>query len=49
MRIHYIDIDSQRPDRLGCYGYHRNTSPAIDRIAAAPPRARYAAQLGALR
>jgi choline-sulfatase len=34
MRILYIDIDSQRPDHLGCYGYHRNTSPAIDRIAA---------------
>ncbi len=33
MRILYIDIDSQRPDHLGCYGYHRNTSPAIDRIA----------------
>lgn len=33
MRILYIDIDSQRPDHLGCYGYHRNTSPAIDAIA----------------
>ncbi len=33
MRILYIDIDSQRPDHLGCYGYHRNTSPTIDRIA----------------
>ena len=33
MRILYIDIDSLRPDHLGCYGYHRNTSPAIDRIA----------------
>lgn len=33
MRILYIDIDSQRPDHLGCYGYHRNTSPAIDQIA----------------
>jgi arylsulfatase len=29
-----IVIDALRPDHLGCYGYHRNTSPAIDRIAA---------------
>lgn len=33
MRILYIDIDSCRPDHLGCYGYHRNTSPHIDAIA----------------
>src|SRR5215212_3612028 len=33
MRILYIDIDSLRPDHLSCYGYHRNTSPNIDRIA----------------
>ncbi len=33
MRILYIDIDSLRPDHLGCYGYHRNTSPHIDEIA----------------
>lgn len=33
MRILYIDIDALRPDHLGCYGYHRNTSPNIDRIA----------------
>ncbi|MFB9327803.1 sulfatase [Paenibacillus aurantiacus] len=33
MRILYLDLDSLRPDHLGCYGYHRNTSPNIDRIA----------------
>lgn len=33
MRIVYFDIDSLRPDHLGCYGYARNTSPVIDEIA----------------
>jgi choline-sulfatase len=33
MRILYIDIDACRPDHLGCYGYHRNTSPHIDALA----------------
>ena len=23
-------VDSLRPDHLGCYGYERNTSPAVD-------------------
>lgn len=34
MRILYLDIDSLRPDHLGCYGYMRQTSPHIDSIAA---------------
>ena len=33
MRILYLDIDTTRADHLGCYGYHRNTTPHIDRIA----------------
>lgn len=33
MRVLYIDCDSLRPDHLGCYGYHRNTTPNIDRVA----------------
>ncbi|MGF1633813.1 MAG: sulfatase [Phycisphaerae bacterium] len=34
MRILYLDLDALTPWHLGCYGYHRNTSPTIDRIAA---------------
>ena len=34
MRIILFDLDSLRPDHLGCYGYARPTSPHIDRIAA---------------
>lgn len=33
MRIIYFDIDSLRPDHLGCYGYARETSPVMDGIA----------------
>ena len=28
-----ISVDTLRADRLGCYGYARDTSPAIDRFA----------------
>lgn len=38
MRIVYIDVDSLRPDHMGCYGYARNTTPNIDKIAAAGTR-----------
>ena len=33
MRILYIDIDTLRADHMGCYGYHRDTSPNIDELA----------------
>src|SRR5436309_341094 len=33
MRILYCDIDSLRPDHLGCYGYTRATTPTIDHHA----------------
>ncbi|MBW2605473.1 MAG: sulfatase-like hydrolase/transferase, partial [Deltaproteobacteria bacterium] len=31
--IFLIVIDALRPDHLGCYGYERETSPTIDKIA----------------
>jgi len=34
MRILLIDIDTLRPDHMGCYGYHRNTTPNLDEVAA---------------
>ena len=33
MKILLLDLDTLRPDHLGCYGYSRNTSPNIDKIA----------------
>ena len=33
MRILLIDVDSLRPDHLGCYGYDRATSPTVDALA----------------
>ena len=34
MRILFVDIDTLRPDHMGCYGYHRDTTPNMDRICA---------------
>ncbi|UOQ45801.1 sulfatase-like hydrolase/transferase [Halobacillus salinarum] len=33
MKIIMMSLDSLRADRLGCYGYHKPTSPHIDKIA----------------
>jgi len=33
MKVILIVIDTLRADHLGCYGYHRETSPNIDRLA----------------
>jgi arylsulfatase A-like enzyme len=34
LNVLIIGVDTLRPDHLGCYGYERNTSPAIDKLAA---------------
>jgi arylsulfatase A-like enzyme len=34
VRLLYIDIDTLRADHLGCMGYHRDTTPHIDALAA---------------
>jgi len=34
LRILYLDLDTLRPDHLGCSAYQRNTSPNIDAMAA---------------
>jgi choline-sulfatase len=34
MRLLYLDIDTLRADHVGCYGYHRATTPNIDALAA---------------
>ena len=33
LNVILITLDTTRSDRLGCYGYKRNTSPHIDRLA----------------
>ncbi len=33
MNIVIVVIDSLRPDHLGCYGYYKNTSPNLDKLA----------------
>jgi choline-sulfatase len=33
MRVLFVDIDTLRPDHMGCYGYTRNTTPNFDQIA----------------
>ena len=37
-----VSLDTLRADRLGCYGYARDTSPAIDRLAAGSVRFEHA-------
>jgi arylsulfatase len=32
MKVLFVVIDTLRADHLGCYGYHRNTSPRLDAL-----------------
>ena len=32
MRVLFVDIDTLRPDHMGCYGYARNTTPHMDEV-----------------
>ncbi|MFQ6133873.1 MAG: sulfatase [Armatimonadota bacterium] len=32
MRIVYLDLDCMRPDHFGSHGYHRQTTPNLDRL-----------------
>ena len=34
MNILFILQDALRPDHMGCYGYRKDTTPNIDRLAA---------------
>ena len=34
MKVLMLDLDTLRPDHMGCYGYFRNTTPVLDQIAA---------------
>lgn len=34
MRILMLDIDTLRPDHMGCYGYDRDTTPNMDQVCA---------------
>lgn len=34
LNVIIIGVDTLRPDHLGCYGYGRDTSPVVDRLAA---------------
>ncbi|MCR5310848.1 MAG: sulfatase [Lachnospiraceae bacterium] len=32
MKVLFVDIDTLRPDHMGCYGYYRNTTPRMDSV-----------------